>query len=71
MALTGKSKIKEVLANEKAAAILDEYLPGISTSPSTKQAMGMSLKALLAFPQTPIDKDKAAELIAKVEALEE
>jgi len=67
MAITGSSKIKEILGNEKAMAIVRKYLPGID-DPRTKAAAGMTLKALLAFPQTKCPKDVAASCIEELEA---
>ncbi|MFZ7121391.1 MAG: hypothetical protein ACOWWH_10620 [Eubacteriaceae bacterium] len=68
MAITRKSKIKEIVANTDALAIVNKYLPGIDpTEPKLKPTMGMSLKALCAFPQTGISKDKAKELFEELE----
>jgi len=41
MALTLDSKIADLLANPKAKAILDKYLPGFSTNPQMAMAKGM------------------------------
>ena len=38
MALTVDSKIGELLADEKAKAILDKHLPGFSTNPQIGMA---------------------------------
>jgi len=66
----GKTKVKDLLANPEAAAILEEYIPGFTTAPETKQAYGMSIKAMCAFPQVPLTKEQSAEMIAKFEAIE-
>lgn len=71
MSITRKSKIKEIVENADALAIVNKYLPGISPDdPKMKPAMGMSLKAICAFPQTGISKDKANELFEELEAAE-
>lgn len=67
MTITGESKIKEILENPKALEIVRKYMPGID-DPRIKAAAGMSLKALMAFPQTNIPKDVAAACIAELEA---
>lgn len=68
MAITRKSKLKEIVANDDALAIVNKYLPGIDPNePKLKPAMSMSLKALCGFPQTGISKDKANELFEELE----
>ena len=67
MAITGKSKIKEILENEKAMEIMRKHMPGID-DPRTKQAGGLSLKALMAFPQSKIPKDVQKACIEELEA---
>lgn len=69
MAITRKSKIKEIAANTDALAIVNKYLPGLDpTSPKLKPAMSMSLSAMCGFPQTGISKDKAKEMFEELEA---
>ena len=69
MAITIKSKVKAVIENEQALAIVKEHMPAFDeTNPGMKQAYGMSLQALLAFPATKCPKE-VREAIA--EALEE
>ncbi|MFC2018003.1 hypothetical protein ACFLTQ_01705 [Chloroflexota bacterium] len=44
MAITIDSKIGEILADEKAKAIVDKHLPGTSTNPQISMASGMTFK---------------------------
>lgn len=44
MAITIDSKIGDILADEKAKAILDKHMPGTSTNPQISMASGMTLK---------------------------
>jgi hypothetical protein len=67
MAITADSKVKDILANPEALAIVAKYLPTIE-DPRTKAAAGMSLKALLAFPQTKCPKEDQAAIAAELEA---
>ncbi len=51
------SKLKDIVANPDAKAIIEKYLPDMLTNPGTKQAMGMSLKFMSSFPQSgPLKK---------------
>lgn len=69
MAITIKSKVKDICESPEALAIIKELKPDFDeTNPGMKQAYGMSLKALLAFPATKCPKD-VQQAIA--EALEE
>jgi hypothetical protein len=67
MAITANSKVKDILENPEALAIVKEYLPSID-DPRTKAAAGMSLKALLAFPQTKCPKETQAAIAEALEA---
>jgi hypothetical protein len=42
MALTIDSTIKELLANPKAAAVLEKHMPGVSTNPQLSMVESMS-----------------------------
>ncbi len=46
MALTIDSKLEDLLADEKAKAILEKHIPGISSHPQLAMAKGFSLKAI-------------------------
>ena len=63
MPFSADSKIGELLANEKAKAILEKHLPGMSTHPQIGMAKGMSLKMIAAFPQSGITPDKLKAIV--------
>lgn len=67
MSITGKSKIKQIVESPAALEIVKKYMPGIE-DPRTKAAYGMTLKALMAIPQTKVPKEDAAACIAELEA---
>jgi len=67
MAITGNSKIKEILANEKAMAIVRKHFPGID-DPRIKAGAGMPLKTVFAFPQSKVPKNVASACIEELEA---
>ena len=67
--ITINSKVKDICESPEALAVVKEIMPEFDeTNPGMKQAYGMSLKALLAFPATKCPKDKQKEI---AEALEE
>jgi hypothetical protein len=69
MAFTLDTTVGELLDNPQAKAILDQYLPGVSTNPMIKMARGISLNMLLAMPQAAqlgVTKEKAEAILAEI-----
>ncbi len=54
MAISIDSKIKDILANPKAADVCDKYMPGFKTDKQMKMVYGLSLRALAKFPQAKV-----------------
>ena len=72
MAITSKSSLKDVLQNEQACAIIEEYFPGfMERSAEFGPVMGMKISALLKFPQVGLDRATVKELCAKLDELGE
>ena len=71
MPLTIDSKVKDLFANPKTAAVIEKYMPGFTTDKRTKMTFGMSFKALCSYPQTGMDKEKTEKLAAELDALGE
>ena len=69
MTLTRSSKLKELVANPDALAIINKYMPKSMDpdDPKLKPALGMSLKVLCGFPQTGISKEDAQKLFTELE----
>lgn len=68
MAITIKSKVKDILANPEALAIVKKHMDFDETNPQLQMALGMSLKALLAFPQSGCPKEAQKAIAADLEA---
>lgn len=72
MAITSKSTLKEVIADERAVAIINEYTPGfMDRAEEFGPVMGMKFASLLKFPQVGMDRATVKELCAKLDALGE
>jgi hypothetical protein len=69
MAFTADSTLKQLMADPKAKAVLEKYLPGFSTNPQIGMAMGMSLKMIAAFPQAGISPDKLKAMVDELSKL--
>jgi hypothetical protein len=70
MAINSKSKLKEILADPRAAAIIEEYKPGFASDPQLGPVMGMRMNLLLNFPQTGFSEEEKQAIIAKLDALD-
>lgn len=72
MAITSKSSLKDVLDNEQAVAIINEFIPGfMDRAAEFGPVMGMKISSLLKFPQVGLDRATVKELCAKLDALGE
>lgn len=71
MAITSKSTLKEVLADDRAVALVNEYIPGfMDMSDQFGPALGMKMSTLLKFPTVGIPKEKVKELSDKLDSLD-
>lgn len=69
MAITLDTTLGTLLDDPQAKAVLDTYLPGISSNPLAAMAKGMSLKMILSMPQAAqlgLTQEKAEEILAEV-----
>ncbi len=69
MAVTLDTTLGTLLDDPQAKAVLEKYLPGISSNPLAAMAKGMSLRMILAMPQAAqlgLTQEKAEEILAEV-----
>ena len=69
MAFTLDTTLGTLLDDPQAKAVLDKYLPGISSNPLAEMAKGMSLNMILSMPQAAqlgLTKEKAESILAEV-----
>jgi hypothetical protein len=69
MAITLDTTLGTLLDDPQAKAVLDEYLPGISSNPLVAMAKGMSLRTILAMPQAAqlgLTQEKVEEILAEI-----
>lgn len=52
-----------LLANEAAAAVLEKYMPGISTNPTVSMGAGLSLKQLAGIPQASLPNELVMAIV--------
>jgi hypothetical protein len=69
MATMGRgTKMKEIFDNPTSLAIIEKYIPGISTGPGIEQAYALPLKLTISFKDIGLAKDQQKALIAEIEA---
>ena len=69
MAITLDTTLGTLLDDPQAKAVLDQYVPGISSNPLAAMAKGMSLNMILSMPQAAqlgLTKEKAEEILAEI-----
>jgi hypothetical protein len=69
MAFTLDTTLGTLLDDPQAKAILEQYLPGVSSNPLVGMARGMSLNMILSMPQAAqlgLTKDKAEKILAEI-----
>lgn len=67
--LSSDSTIAALMESPEAVAILEKYIPGISTNNRIKQAYGTTIKVVCKFPLSGISKKNAAKLFEELDAL--
>ena len=71
MAFSLDSKVKDILKNPAAAAVLDKYSPDASKNPQMKLVGGLTLRKLASFPQSAFLQPHLEELDKELQAIEE
>jgi len=63
------TKLKDIMNDPEAKAVLISYLPEMADNPQLKMAFSMKLSKVLSFPQVPLTKEQIAEIDQKLQAL--
>jgi hypothetical protein len=69
MKVTLDTTLGTLIDDPKARAVLDQYIPGISSNPMITMVKGMSLTNLLAIPQAAqfgLTKEKVEQILVEV-----
>lgn len=71
MAITSDSKLREIVADERAVAIVNEFVPGfMDNADALGPCMGMRFSMLIKFPQAGIPAEAQKALCDKLDALD-
>ena len=70
MAINSKSKLREILEDPRAVAIIEEHVPGFTENPELTPVLGMRMSLLLNFPQSAFSEEAKADIIKRLDALD-
>ena len=71
MAINADSKLRDVIADERAVAIIDKFVPGfMDKAAQMGPCMGMKFSMLVKFPQAGIPADAQKSLVEELNALD-
>ncbi len=71
MALSVDSKVKELMKNEKAAELLEQFAPGFKTNPQMKLVGALTFRKLASFPQAGLTAEQVEKIDEALKALGE
>jgi hypothetical protein len=63
------SKIGDLLKDPQCVKVLEEFLPGLATSPRIKMVSALKLKKMADFKEAKLSKERLAEMDARLQAL--
>lgn len=69
MAFTLDTTLGELLDNPQAKAVIDQYVPGVTTNPMVAMVRGMTLNMLIALPQAAqlgLTKEKVEQVLVEI-----
>ncbi|MBX3000601.1 MAG: hypothetical protein KF893_18925 [Caldilineaceae bacterium] len=70
MQFSASSTIRDLLADERAKAIVEKHLPGASKHPDLPQAMYMSLREVSYYPESGLTPAKLKEIDEELKQIE-
>ncbi len=66
MAFNENSKIKDILMNEQACAVVEKYLPGFSKHPLIHKFKNYTIKEIASFPQVRMKKELFEKILEEL-----
>jgi len=70
MAINSKSKLRDILEDPRAVAIIEEHKPGFTENPELTPVMGMRMNLLLNFPQSDFSEEAKKDILDRLDALD-
>ena len=70
MPFSASSTIRDLLADERARAVVEKHLPGASKHPDLPQAMYMSLREVSYYPESGLTPAKLKQIDEELKQIE-
>lgn len=70
MSFSASSTLRDLLADERAKAVVEKHLPGASKHPDLPQAMYMSLREVSYYPESGLTPSKLKEIDEELKQIE-
>ena len=70
MAFDQNSKVKDILMNEEACAIIEKYFPGFSRHPKIYMVKNFTIKQIASFPQVGISDELFKTILEDLSKIE-
>ena len=71
MEFGSNSLVKDVMENEKAKAVMEKHMPGVSDHPLLSQAWYMTLREVSMYPESGMTAERYQAIIADLKAIGE
>ncbi|GIV79952.1 hypothetical protein FKZ61_020730 [Litorilinea aerophila] len=63
MPYTLNSTVREILADERAKAIIEKHMPGATSHPQLSEAMYMTLREVAMYPESGLTPQKLQAIL--------
>ncbi len=63
MPYTINSTVREILADERAKAVLEKHMPGATSHPQLPEAMYMTLREVAMYPESGLTPQKLQAIL--------
>jgi hypothetical protein len=64
-----QTRLRDLLADPRAVALLEKHVPGATSHPQLDQALDMSLREIASYPESGLTAAKFQALIKDLEQL--
>jgi hypothetical protein len=69
MSYSVRTRLRQLLEDPRAVAVLERHLPGASSHPQLHLALDMSLQEIASYPEAGLTPDKLKAIVEELERL--
>lgn len=64
-----QTRLRDLLADPRAVAILERHMPGATNHPQINEALDMSLREISWYPESGLTESKLKAIVADLETI--